>query len=130
MLGPGWFIGTVQADVPIDDPELIEDGQVFAIYNPASDPTPCHPREPRPGLAGRSYGRSAVRSTLLALRGLADSCGERASVRMSRSLGARRCESYGAGVTESPLARRSQPRRTVGPLGVRRGHATHLQRHR
>jgi hypothetical protein len=40
VLGPGWFIGTVQADVPIDDPELIEAGQVFAIYSPASDPTP------------------------------------------------------------------------------------------
>jgi hypothetical protein len=40
VMGPGWFIGTVQADVPLDDPELVETGQVFAIYNPASDPAP------------------------------------------------------------------------------------------
>jgi hypothetical protein len=40
VLGPGWFIATVQADVPLADPELVEAGQVFALYNPASDPAP------------------------------------------------------------------------------------------
>jgi hypothetical protein len=39
VLGPGWFLGTVQADVPLADPELVETGQLFALYSPDSDPT-------------------------------------------------------------------------------------------
>lgn len=38
ILGPGWFIGTVQAHYAIAG-ELVEGGQLFALYNPASDPT-------------------------------------------------------------------------------------------
>ncbi len=37
VLGPGWFIATVQAHYPIAG-ELVEGGQLFALYNPASDP--------------------------------------------------------------------------------------------
>ena len=37
-LGPGWFLADVQAHYAISG-DLVEGGQVFAIYNPASDPT-------------------------------------------------------------------------------------------
>jgi hypothetical protein len=37
-LGPGWFLATSMAHYPIEG-ELVEGGQLFAIYNPASDPT-------------------------------------------------------------------------------------------
>jgi hypothetical protein len=39
VLGPGWFLGGSMAHVPIAG-ELVEGGQLFAIYNPASDPAP------------------------------------------------------------------------------------------
>jgi hypothetical protein len=38
VLGPGWFIGTVQAHYEIPGSPLVEGGQLFALYNPASDP--------------------------------------------------------------------------------------------
>jgi hypothetical protein len=38
ILGPGWFIADVQAHDAIAG-ELVEGGQLVAIYNPASDPT-------------------------------------------------------------------------------------------
>ncbi len=38
VLGPGWFIATVQAHYPIAG-ELVEGGQLFALYSPASDPS-------------------------------------------------------------------------------------------
>jgi hypothetical protein len=44
VLGPGWFIATVQAHYPIAG-ELVEGGQLFAIYNPASDPTRNAPHQ-------------------------------------------------------------------------------------
>jgi hypothetical protein len=37
ILGPGWFIANVQAHYSIGDTELVEGGQIFALYNPASD---------------------------------------------------------------------------------------------
>ena len=39
ILGPGWFIANVQAHYATGDTELVEGGQIFALYNPASDPT-------------------------------------------------------------------------------------------
>ncbi|HYO43520.1 MAG TPA: alkaline phosphatase PhoX [Candidatus Limnocylindrales bacterium] len=41
ILGPGWFLATVQAHYPIAG-ELVEGGQLYAIYNPASDPHRGH----------------------------------------------------------------------------------------
>ncbi len=37
ILGPGWFVGTVQAHYAIGG-ELVEGGQLFALYSPTSDP--------------------------------------------------------------------------------------------
>ena len=39
VLGPGWFLADSMAHVVLDDVELSQGGQLFAIYNPASDPT-------------------------------------------------------------------------------------------
>jgi hypothetical protein len=36
ILGPGWFVGTVQAHYALGG-ELVEGGQLFALYSPASD---------------------------------------------------------------------------------------------
>ena len=41
ILGPGWFLADAQAHYPIAG-ELVEGGQLFAIYNPASDWTRTH----------------------------------------------------------------------------------------
>lgn len=40
ILGAGWFLANVQAHYSIGDPELVEGGQLFAFFNPASVPTP------------------------------------------------------------------------------------------
>lgn len=37
ILGPGWFLATVQWHKSAGDPELVEKGQLLAIYSPASD---------------------------------------------------------------------------------------------
>jgi hypothetical protein len=39
VLGPGWFLADSMAHVVLEDVELSQGGQLFAIYNPASDPT-------------------------------------------------------------------------------------------
>ena len=38
VLGPGWFLLDVQAGFAQADPELIEGGQLLALYDPAADP--------------------------------------------------------------------------------------------
>jgi hypothetical protein len=40
LLGDGWFLLDVQAHFTHADPELVQGGQLLALYNPASDPTP------------------------------------------------------------------------------------------
>ena len=39
ILGPGWFLFDVQSHNALADPELVQDGQLLALYDPASDPT-------------------------------------------------------------------------------------------
>jgi len=39
-LGPGWFLLDVMAHYNIGDPELVEGGQLLALFNPASVPEP------------------------------------------------------------------------------------------
>jgi hypothetical protein len=36
LLGPGWFLSTMQVHKTSADPELVEGGQLFAFYDPAS----------------------------------------------------------------------------------------------
>lgn len=36
LLGPGWFLGSMQVHKANPDPELVEGGQLFAFYDPAS----------------------------------------------------------------------------------------------
>jgi hypothetical protein len=36
LLGPGWFLSSMQVHKASADPELVEGGQLFAFYDPAS----------------------------------------------------------------------------------------------
>ena len=50
ILGPGWFLLDVQAHYP-NGPELVEGGQLLALYNPDSDPGLAAMRVPEPTTA-------------------------------------------------------------------------------
>jgi hypothetical protein len=50
ILGPGWFLLDVQAHFP-NGPELVEGGQLLALYNPDSNPQFAVTDTPEPGSA-------------------------------------------------------------------------------